>query len=671
MLTTEPFGPNLRVINTQTHNAPTSLRRLWQETMGDRRRNIHADCGWPERVSNINPRDYRDLYDSDPIARRVVQLLPKERWQVLPEIYEDENSETQTPFEKSLTDLNSKLRGSGWYAGDGNSVICEYMKRLDVMSGIGTFGVMLFGLDDGKRLDEPVEGVVEQVHNGIAFDKNNRLVDTWMTENEEAKYTDLSPYEQETVKIWAKQRTMIANAVERVKERLPVRNEDDGSDNPYSPKSVLGAYQQDPNWFGVQFGAPEQLAEKPSKVKHELLFLRVFDESAVQVVRWEQSVQSPRFGHPVMYRITFNDPREQSAGSMTMPSTTAMVHWSRILHVAEDRGSIETTAASRMQPVYNQILDLRKVRGSGAEGYYQSAFPGLTFETHPALGGEVNLDMDAARDAVENYTNSLQRFLLGVGGAWKTLPPSVVDPTPHITMGIEAICIILGCPVRIFKGSERGELASSQDDSQWNDRIQESQNGYVTPNILVPFLDRLILYGVLEAPKQAGVQNTRRVTRMVSRWVFNADGTIVEEKTAQQTTLTEAVGGYKIEWPGLDSLGEKDKAGIAGTLTAALAAYAQSGAADLMPIKEYLSLVWKLPDNVVQSAVEAMEAHQEDVMAEQEAQQQEMLDQQQQQGGQQGQQGFGNAEDQNQTNRPDANGDGAETADAGAAPAFR
>jgi len=80
------------------------------------------------------------------------------------------------------------------------------------------------------------------------------------------------------------------------------------------------------------------------------------------------------------------------------------------------------------------------------------------------------------------------------------MAPTVVDPTAQIAVQIEAICIKLGIPIRIFKGSERGELASSQDDAAWNDRLRLRQMYYITPRIVIPFIDRLIMLGVLSEP---------------------------------------------------------------------------------------------------------------------------------------------------------------------------
>src|SRR3990167_332155 len=132
--------------------------------------------------------------------------------------------------------------------------------------------------------------------------------------------------------------------------------------------------------------------------------------------------------------------------------------------------------------------------------YWRGALNGLSFETHPQLGGDVETDDDAFKDMLENYRNGLQRDIKTVGYTVKSLAPTVSDPTPFIDGQITAICIKLGMPQRIFMGSERGELASTQDDSSWNDRLKHRQEMYVTPCIIIPFIDRMIATGVLPKP---------------------------------------------------------------------------------------------------------------------------------------------------------------------------
>jgi hypothetical protein len=512
----------------------------------DPRRDINQECYYPDSLAADV---YRGMYDRMAIAERVVQLMPKESWQVTPLIYEDESSTDVTEFEKAWDNLSRKLKGwsdkgskkggknggkngdgvrnagqdgtfpsgsagvdqagkrkgkgqskngkvqTSWYQDEEGSSIWSWLLRADILSGIGVFGCILLGLNDRKQLYQPADGVPQ-----------------------DGRPRDVTGVSQD----------IYGGA-------LPVQ--------PLS--STMGT---DAQYTGTQFSPMTgDEDDAPDDGEAELTFIRCFDESLVQIVQYEADVRNPRFGMPVMYRITLNDPRQPHTG-VGLPLATLMVHWSRVIHLADNLMSSEIFGVPRMRPVLNNILDLRKLYGGSAEMYWRGAFPGMSLETHPQLGGDVDVDYKRTREMMERYWMGLDRELTLMGMSAKTLSPQVVDPTPQINVQIEAICIQMGCPVRVFKGSERGELASSQDDAAWNDRLKHRQQTYLTPKVIVPFVDRLIMLGVLPEPE-----------------------------------------GYSIEWPDLDSLTDKDKAGIFLQRTQAIAAYVGGNVETLMPPEEFLS----------------------------------------------------------------------------------
>ena len=77
----------------------------------------------------------------------------------------------------------------------------------------------------------------------------------------------------------------------------------------------------------------------------------------------------------------------------------------------------------------------------------------------------------------------------------------ITDPTGLITINLSLAAATIGIPQRILLGSERGELASSQDSVNWLESIEERRQNHVTPSILMPVANRLIEYGVIPAPK--------------------------------------------------------------------------------------------------------------------------------------------------------------------------
>ena len=443
----------------------------------DPRRDINLECGYPD-TSNISVLQYRELYDRMVIATRVVEVLPLETWQTPPVIKEDEDADNETDFEKAWAELGTSIQNSGYYKQESGSTLWQFLKRADILSGIGHYGVILLGLDDGKPFSEPVEG--------------------------------------------------------------------------------------------FENGEPSN----PVSDEHNLLYLRVFDESLAQIVQYETDVRSPRFSQPVSYLITLNDPRDNQSG-IGIPTSTLQVHWSRIIHVADNLNSSEIIGIPRLRPVYNRILDLRKLYCGSSEMYWRGAFPGLSFETHPQLGADVEIDQDAVRKTAERYMNTLQRYIVSEGMSVKSIGPQVVDPSLQIDTQLTAISVLLGMPKRIFLGSERGELASGQDTGTWNERLMERQKNYITPRLIVPFVDRLIKFGVLPEPEE-----------------------------------------YSITWDDMNVTSELERSQIAVTQTTALANYIQGGVSDLIPPEDYLTRVLGYDKDtalaILQAALEDLKEEQSD-----------------------------------------------------------
>jgi hypothetical protein len=160
----------------------------------------------------------------------------------------------------------------------------------------------------------------------------------------------------------------------------------------------------------------------------------------------------------------------------------------------------EILGMPRPIPVFNNILSCFKVTAGSAEMYWQGAFPGLSFETHPQMGGDVSINKTKMRGEIEQFFNGMQRYLVNRGMSVKSLAPQVVDPTPQIDKQIEQICIRGGYPVPVFKGYEVGENAGSMNTEQWQERIRGRCRKQLTPRLINPFHDRLINLGVLPIP---------------------------------------------------------------------------------------------------------------------------------------------------------------------------
>ena len=131
-----------RVLGTVLGNAQSTTRADMLRRLFDPRRDIDDECGYPKTVTEIQ---YRTMYDRE-VGRRVVNVYPEETWKQFPMIFEDPDPEADTPFEASLDELEQRHH------------LRHFLQRADELSGVGHYGVILWGLDDGQTLEKPVAG---------------------------------------------------------------------------------------------------------------------------------------------------------------------------------------------------------------------------------------------------------------------------------------------------------------------------------------------------------------------------------------------------------------------------------------------------------------------------------------------------------------------------------
>ena len=232
------LGSNLNEVNTNPFN-----------------RDIWGQVGYPQYIDKYQ---YQRMYDRNPVAHRVVELYPLECWQQLPTIY-DSDAPTQSEFEKKVNEVFSKTNMWG------------FLRRIDILSGIGCYGILLLGVGDGKPLSEPV-----------------------------------------------------------------VRT-------------------------------PDQ--------SYDLTYVRAFPHSQVEIMATEMDRTSPRYGWPTKYQIRSQGFEQTDMEGGLVDLTMQEVHWTRIVHIADNRLVSEIFGVPRLQCCYNALLDLEKIFASSGEMFYKGAYP--------------------------------------------------------------------------------------------------------------------------------------------------------------------------------------------------------------------------------------------------------------------------------------------------------
>jgi hypothetical protein len=409
----------------------------------DPRHRVDEECGYPKFITPIM---YRYMYDRDDIARRVVDIYPDECWATEPEVYESDDEKEDTPFELA------------WQALCESHNVLQNLYRMDKLCGVGHYGALLLGLDDGQDLEKPIN----------------------------------------------------------------------------EPDLLAGA------------------RDSAATQQRQLLYMRPFDEYLSFIHQYETDVMHPRYGLPKFYNLVFLDMTIDAAGASIGTRLNRRVHWSRVVHVADNLHTSLVFGTPRQQPVFNRLLDLRKIKGGSSEMFWKGGFPGIAFEIDPRfVADDPEFDKEEMKREIGEYEQGLSRYLRLIGIKANSLAPAVASPKDHVRIQMEAIACHYGVPLRVFLGSEEGRLASTEDKQTWNRRLGRRYKGFLNPYLLRNFINRLIAVGILPRPQK----------------------------------------GYKIHWPDLSTPTDEDKANLALKWTQALSQYVASGVIHLIQPLDYFTMI--------------------------------------------------------------------------------
>lgn len=421
-------------------------RRLGYEYQGDR--DVYTALGYSKTLLFD---DYMAKYERGDMARRIVKEPVQATWRSVPAVNEtlpDEKREEgqRTPFELAWDALVSDKRLKVWHN----------IRKVDLVSGIGRWGVMFLGLDDARDR--------------------------------------------------------------------------------------------------AGFAEPTQKGSK-------LLYLTPLNESQAQVSSTVNDPTDPRFGEPEFYQLQFESGTDATIGTRTTPtasdqagvstSQSVRVHWSRVIHVAEEADESGVVGTPRLQAVFNRLIDLDRVVGSSGEAFWRNAFPLMQFKLESGddqYSDDVQ-DLDTLKTQIDNLVHRWERYIRTRGVTIEQLEVDTARPKESFEVIVSVVSSTTGIPQRILLGSERGELASTQDQTQYGVVIEERRKQYIEPVLMDEFISRLIMIGILPSP---------------------------------------AVG-WTYLWPDVFTPSEKDKAEVAKNRTEMLVKYADSiGASSIVPFSVFL-----------------------------------------------------------------------------------
>lgn len=145
------------------------------------KRDVYKAAGYKKEIEFL---DYDAKYTRQDIAGRVVDAPAIATWSEPPEIRDGDEGET--PFTKmweKLVNFNKLVDSI-----DDQKSIWHFLTRIDMMSGIGRYGVLLVGINDGLDLDKPLT-------------KNTPFSTSPDTPKIPAQFLYLSPYDEKAADI--------------------------------------------------------------------------------------------------------------------------------------------------------------------------------------------------------------------------------------------------------------------------------------------------------------------------------------------------------------------------------------------------------------------------------------------------------------------------------------
>lgn len=242
------------------------------------------------------------------------------------------------------------------------------------------------------------------------------------------------------------------------------------------------------------FDGGENLAQPlTAGAKRNLLYLRAYSEKNAAVKTFEENAASPRYGLPLTYELNV----ELSSGK----ASKLLAHSSRIVHIAHGGLDNDVVGTPLLRSIFDWLQDLIKCVGAGAETYWRTAFGGFLGTVDENSTDPTTTELSTLKDEIDEYYHNLRRVLVMSGMKLSPIASQPNSPDAIARLLIELIAGSKGIPVRILLGSEHGELASTQDERAWNERIQERQVEYAEPVILRPLVDLLVTAGALPTPE--------------------------------------------------------------------------------------------------------------------------------------------------------------------------
>jgi hypothetical protein len=283
-----------------------------------------------------------------------------------------------------------------------------------------------------------------------------------------------------------------------------------------------------------------------SKSKRKITYLQPYGEERATIATWVVDEKDERFGLPAKYQIKAN----KKAAALA-------VDYTHVIHFVENQLENEVYGEPRLRAVWNDLDDLDKLKGGGAEAAWRRAHMGMHANVDPeATAGltddELQAEMDKVAEQLDEYDNNLRRFIRTTGIDVKTLDGSPFNFDANVRSIVSLIAATTDIPQRKLMGSGIGEMTGKMEDDTFNDVVTERRG--TTAELLV----RDVVMKLVES------------------------GEVAEPKN----------GEFKVDWPTEEELDEQGKATLSVSIANANKLQKDAGGEPIMTGAEIREEVW-------------------------------------------------------------------------------
>lgn len=242
-------------------------------------------------------------------------------------------------------------------------------------------------------------------------------------------------------------------------------------------------------------------------------------ESQLEVVESNDDAMSENFGQPVM--LQYSQSIEGDRNEET--NNTINIHASRIVFAAEGADDGWIYGIPALEPVFNSLMDLRKIIGGAGEGFYKNASQNIVFDLKDSASAMSYKDkLDDFNDQYDEFSrNRFRRAMWTPGMEAKTLSSTMISPKEPFSVALNDVAAGSKIGATILIGQQTGRLASTEDSRQHLSVVQSRRENFMT-ELSRDVIDWCIEFGVLPSAEYEIVWDDL-LARSESEKLDNAD----------------------------------------------------------------------------------------------------------------------------------------------------